>query len=57
MARTLIALLCCIALPLAAQTKVGPARGTVIVVGGGAQGPEVYAAFIKAAGGPNRADR
>jgi cyanophycinase len=38
---------------LGAQTKVGPARGTVIVVGGGAMGPEVYQEFIKSAGGPN----
>lgn len=37
----------------ATATKVGPARGTVIVVGGGAMGPEVYNAFIQAAGGPN----
>jgi cyanophycinase len=36
-----------------AQTKVGPARGTVIVVGGGGMGPEVYSEFIKSAGGPN----
>ena len=33
--------------------KVGPARGTVIVVGGGSMGPEIYAEFIKAAGGPD----
>jgi cyanophycinase len=33
--------------------KVGPTRGTVLVVGGGAQGPEVYKAFIDAAGGPD----
>ena len=26
--------------------KVGPPRGTVIVIGGGGQGPEVYKAFI-----------
>ena len=39
---------------LAAQsTTVGPAHGTVIVVGGGAMGPEVYQEFIKAAGGPD----
>ena len=38
---------------LFAQTKVGPAHGTVIVVGGGAMGPEVYNTFIKAAGGPD----
>ena len=34
-------------------TKVGPPQGTVIVVGGGSMGPEVYSAFIKAAGGPD----
>ena len=33
--------------------RVGPEHGTVIVVGGGAMGPEVYSAFIKAAGGPD----
>src|ERR1700728_4532139 len=33
--------------------KVGPPRGTVIAVGGGAQGPEIYKAFIDAAGGPD----
>ena len=33
-------------------TKVGPPKGTVIVVGGGAMGPEIYAKFIEAAGGP-----
>jgi cyanophycinase len=33
--------------------KVGPARGTVVVVGGGSMGPEVYKAFIDAAGGPD----
>ena len=38
---------------LLAQAKVGPARGTVIVVGGGAMGPEIYSEFIKSAGGPN----
>ena len=32
---------------------VGPPRGTVLVVGGGSQGPEIYKAFIDAAGGPN----
>ncbi len=40
--------------PLAdGPVKVGPARGTVIVVGGGSLGPEVYQAFIAAAGGPD----
>ena len=33
--------------------RVGPASGTVMVVGGGALGPEVVARFIAAAGGPN----
>lgn len=32
---------------------VGPAHGSVIVVGGGAIGPEVYAKFIELAGGPD----
>ena len=32
---------------------VGPPRGTVVVVGGGAMGPEIYQAFIEAAGGPD----
>ncbi|MGI8509057.1 MAG: cyanophycinase [Gemmatimonadaceae bacterium] len=40
--------------PLASgPVKVGPARGTVVVVGGGSMGPEVYKAFIDAAGGPD----
>ena len=34
-------------------TKVGPPKGTVIVVGGGAMGPEIYAKFMAAAGGPD----
>jgi cyanophycinase-like exopeptidase len=40
---------------LAAQSapKVGPPRGTVVVVGGGSMGPEIYQRFIDAAGGPN----
>lgn len=33
--------------------KVGPAHGTVIAVGGGAQGPRIWKAFIAAAGGPD----
>ncbi len=36
-----------------ARTTVGPPRGTVIVVGGGSMGPEIYSAFIEAAGGPD----
>src|SRR5215213_855783 len=37
----------------AASTKVGPPAGTVIVVGGGSMGPEIYQRFIAAAGGPD----
>jgi cyanophycinase len=33
--------------------RVGPPNGTVIVVGGGSMGPELYSRFIDAAGGPN----
>src|SRR5688572_5520369 len=32
--------------------RVGPARGTLVIVGGGSMGPEIYKAFIDAAGGP-----
>ncbi len=32
---------------------VGPARGAVMVVGGGAMGPDVFARFIELAGGPD----
>ncbi|MDB4913323.1 MAG: peptidase dipeptidase [Gemmatimonadetes bacterium] len=42
--------------PNAAATgapRVGPDRGTVIVVGGGVVGPEIVAKFIEAAGGPD----
>jgi cyanophycinase len=35
------------------EPKVGPPRGTVIVVGGGSMGPEIYSQFIEAAGGPD----
>ncbi|MEO9078989.1 MAG: cyanophycinase [Rhodanobacter sp.] len=33
--------------------KVGPAKGTLVVVGGGVIGPRVWKAFIDAAGGPD----
>lgn len=36
-----------------AAPRVGPARGTVMVVGGGSQGPEVFAKLIELAGGPD----
>ncbi len=44
--------LAALAAPLAAQ-QVGPARGAVVVVGGGAIGPDVYERFIALAGGPD----
>ena len=37
----------------ASAPRVGPAHGTVIVVGGGPMGPELYSRFIAAAGGPD----
>ena len=39
--------------PTGGAPVVGPPRGTVLVVGGGGQGPEIYRTFIEAAGGPN----
>jgi cyanophycinase len=59
--RSLIAAALILPASLAAQTAkrpaarpvVGPPRGTVIVVGGGSMGPEIYSEFIKAAGGPD----
>jgi cyanophycinase len=36
-----------------AGPRVGPATGSVLVVGGGAQGPEIFATFIELAGGPD----
>lgn len=43
------------AVPVAANggPTVGPAHGAVMVVGGGAQGPEVFAKLIELAGGPD----
>lgn len=35
------------------EPKVGPPHGSVIVVGGGGQGPEVFAKLIELAGGPD----
>ncbi len=40
------------ALAGAQAPRVGPARGTLVVVGGGTMGPEIYKTFIDAAGGP-----
>ena len=62
LAHRLAALALLLPVPLAAQgraaagapTRVGPPAGTVIVVGGGQLGQEIYDAFIQAAGGPDR---
>ena len=35
------------------SVKVGPEKGTLVVVGGGSMGPEIFNAFIDAAGGPD----
>ena len=35
------------------STKVGPARGAVMVVGGGSIGKDIYGRFIELAGGPD----
>jgi len=35
------------------EPKVGPATGSVLVVGGGQQGPEIFSTFIALAGGPD----
>ncbi len=42
-----------VAAQAADTTVVGPAHGTVVVVGGGAMGPDINARFIAAAGGPD----
>jgi cyanophycinase len=39
--------------PGTGAVKVGPEKGTLVVVGGGSMGPELYKAFIDAAGGPD----
>jgi cyanophycinase len=36
-----------------AAPLVGPEKGSVLVVGGGQQGPEIFAKFIELAGGPD----
>jgi cyanophycinase len=41
------------AAPAIGTPRVGPERGAVVVVGGGSQGPEIFAKFIELAGGPD----
>jgi cyanophycinase len=38
--------------PAAAATTIGPAKGYLIIVGGGAIGPEIFKKFVALAGGP-----
>jgi len=45
-------------IPAQAQTQspakpVGPEKGALVIVGGGAMGPEIWGRFIELAGGPN----
>lgn len=42
-----------VAEPSRGVPTVGPEKGSVMVVGGGAQGPETFATFIELAGGPD----
>jgi cyanophycinase len=48
-----ILLLLAASAPAFAQTTVGPPKGSLVVVGGGAMGPEVINRFIDLAGGPD----
>lgn len=47
----LVALLLPVVSPAAAQTRVGPASGALIVAGGGRLGPEIMGRFVALAGG------
>ena len=38
------------------DTLIGPAKGTLIIVGGGNVGPEIWGSFIEAAGGASNAN-
>lgn len=52
--RALIAALLCLATAAGAPApRVGPPRGAVLVVGGGAMGPELWGKFVELAGGPD----
>jgi cyanophycinase len=48
-----VALGCSVSLAPTPAPKVGSAKGSVMVVGGGGMGPELYQKFIELAGGPN----
>lgn len=51
-----LVILSLLAAPVTAQSpapRVGPSKGTVIVVGGGQAGPEIWSRFLAAAGGPD----
>jgi cyanophycinase len=50
-ALVLVALLLSGVAPAAAQTRVGPANGALIVAGGGRLGPEIMGRFVALAGG------
>jgi cyanophycinase len=49
----IVLLLALVGSPAGAQTEVGPARGALVVAGGGRLGPEIMARFVALAGGEN----
>jgi cyanophycinase len=53
MTRSSFILLLAVTSAVFAQTKVGPANGSLVVVGGGVMGPEILSRFIELAGGPD----
>lgn len=51
--RRLLILLAATGFAAFAETKVGPAKGSLVIVGGGVLGPEILEKFINLAGGPD----
>src|SRR5262245_58495771 len=49
--RTLLALTFLLAADPASAQTVGPAKGSLVIVGGGRMGPEIVKAFLERAGG------
>src|ERR1700737_3133246 len=51
--RHLLILLAATGFVALAETKIGPAKGSLVVVGGGDLGPDILNKFIQLAGGPD----
>ena len=51
--RLAIALLTCVCGLAEVDTSIGPAKGFLVIVGGGKVGPEIVARFVSLAGGPD----